>query len=83
MRAATLDLMLENDRDFDGVFGANDEVFWPLLRVTLIFLMKGLEPIRLRFQIKSLLFMAMDRMEAQFVLRRERLYFALLDHGMR
>ena len=28
MRAATLfDLMLENDRDFDGVFGANDEVF--------------------------------------------------------
>ena len=71
MRAATLlDLILENDRDFDGNFGANDEVFLAYAsgdfdffderiradQVTVSNLTKYFSPG----------FMAMDRMEAQF-----------------
>ena len=71
MRAATLlELILENDRDFDGNFGANDEVFLAYAsggfdffderiradQVTVSNLTKYFSPG----------FMAMDRMEAQF-----------------
>ncbi|MDB4698564.1 extracellular solute-binding protein [Candidatus Latescibacteria bacterium] len=71
MRAATLfELMLENDRDFDGVFGQNDEVLLayaagdfdfhdPRIRadeMTIANLTQYFAPG----------FMAMDRMEAQF-----------------
>ena len=71
MRAATLfDLMLENDRDFDGVFGANDEVFLAFASGDFDFFD---ERIRADQTTVSNLtkyfspgFMAMDRMEAQF-----------------
>ncbi len=71
MRAATLfDLILENDRDFDGNFGANEEVLMAYAGGDFDFY----DP---RFEADQLTlanitrhfpsgFMAMDRMEAQF-----------------
>ncbi len=71
MRAATIfDLMLENDRDFDGYFGANDEVLLAYAAGDFDFYDERIRADQMT--VANLTahfspgFMAMDRMEAQF-----------------
>jgi raffinose/stachyose/melibiose transport system substrate-binding protein len=71
MRAATLlDLMLENDRDFDGNFGGNDEVLFAYAGGDFDFYDERIRADQMTVanltQYFSPGFMAMDRMEAQF-----------------
>ena len=71
MRAATLlDLILENDRDFDGFFGGNDEVLLAYAAGDFDFYDERIRADQMTVanltKYFSPGFMAMDRMEAQF-----------------